>query len=380
MKILFVIHTPKSPYTAVYNSYHQLVAYLEEQGHAATILAPQDFPSLTRWHARWYPLLYPFWVACWISRQRGQYDLASFHSYAGWVVNLLRGIVPAFQRLRTITSFHGLEPLYYKALKEEMKRVGQPLRFRFQLVHGAIMPWLLRLSCRRSDRIICRNSEEAAYIEGSNWGFESRVCVVPQGVPSQFFIQRQYVHKVRRLLFVGQWLEMKGIRYLAGAFCVLAREAPKLELWCVGTLVEERKVLASFPQEVRQRVVVVPHVTRQEILAVYRDADVFLFPSLSEGFGLARLEAMATAMPIVSTQAGAASDLLESGINALVVPKRNTAALVDSVRQLLNDVHLRERLGRAAQATAAAYELERVHKRLASLYEGILTPRHSGAL
>lgn len=371
MKILFVIHTPKSPYTAVYKSYHQLVAYLEEQAHAATILAPQDFPSLTRWHARWYPLLYPFWVACWISRQRGQYDLASFHSYAGWVVNLFRGIVPAFQWLRTITSFHGLEPLYYKALKEEMKRAGQPMRFRFQLFHGAIMPWLLRLSCRRSDRIICRNSEEAAYIEDSNWGFESRVCVVPSGVPSQFFIQRQYVHKVRRLLFVGQWLEMKGIRYLAGAFCVLARGAPDVTLWCVGTLLGEEEVLASFPKELRGRVVVRPRVGKEDLLEIYQDADVFIFPTLFEGFSLALLEAMATGIPIVATHEGAAADLLEHEVNALIVPKCNAAALVDSARRLLGDTRLRELLGRQAQATAAKYELGSVHKIFLSLFEHI---------
>lgn len=372
MNVLFVIHTPKSPYTAVYNSYHQFAAYLEEQGCGATILAPQDFPSLRRWHARWFPLLYPFWVACWLTPRRGQYDLASFHSYSGWVVNLLRRLIPAYGRLLTITAFQGLEPLYYNELKKEMERAGQPLRLRFRLIHGILMPWLIRLSCRRSDGIICLNPEEAAYIEKKSWGHKSKISVVPHGVHREFFARRQYARKVRRLLFVAQWLEMKGIRYLVEAFRMLAREAPNLELWCVGTLLEEGRVLAAFPDEVRRRVNVLPHVGRRELVEVYRDADVFLFPSLYEGFGKVLVEAMATALPIVSTPVGVALDLLEPGINALIVPKYDAMALADSVRQLLDDVTLREQLGRQAQATAAEYELAHVHKRRLSVYEDIL--------
>lgn len=372
MNILFVIHTQKSPYSAVYNSCHQLAAYLEEQGCRATILAPQDFASLRRWHSRWLPLLYPFWVARWLSIRNGHYDLAVFHSYAGWVVNLLRKLVPSYRRLRTVTTSHGLEPLYYNALKEVMEKAGQPLRLRFRLVHGILMPWLLRLSCRRSDRIVCLTRKEATYVERNNWGHKAKISVFSHGVHREFFVRRQYARKARRLLFVAQWQEGKGIRYLVEAFRMLAREAPKLELWCVGTLLEKERVLAAFPEEVRSRVSVRPHVGQKELVEVYRDADVFLFPSLYEGFGKVLVEAMATALPIVSTPVGAALDLLETGINALIVPKYDAMALAKSVRRLLDDVTLRERLGRQAQATAADYELERVHKRFIVLFEDLL--------
>ena len=369
MNVLFVIHTPKNPYTAVYNYYAELNAFLEAQGHRVTILAPQDLPSLCRWHARWFPLLYPFWVAWWLIRRGGQYDLASFHSYTGWIFNVLHRSVPAYRRLRTITVFHGLEPLYYNALKEEMERIGQPLRLRFQLIHGSLMPWLIRLSCRRSDRVMCLNSEEAVYLAKNNWGRESKISVVSHGVPHEFFLLRQYAIEVRRLLFVGQWQEMKGIRNLVEAFSVLARNAPELKLWCVGTLLDEERVLASFPKEVRSRIVVRQQVERNELIAIYQDADVFVFPSLFEGFSVALLEAMASALPIVATPAGAASDILKHGINALIISKGDAVALADSVRQLLGNRAQREQLGCEARATAADYELGRVHKGLVAVFE-----------
>ncbi len=377
MNVLFVIHTPRDIHTAVYKNCCHLGAFLEKQGHKATILTPQDFPDLTRWHSRWVPIFYPFWVAWWLLRWGEEYDLAVFHSFAGWVVNLFRWLIPSYQRLRTLTSFHGLEPLYYDALKREMEKVGQPLRLKFRLIHGVLIPWLVRLSCRRSDRIMCLNCEEADYLVRNKWADKSRVAVISNGVPQEFFIPREYAPEARRLLFVGQWQEMKGIRYLVEVFSMLARQAPELELWCMGTLLEEEKVLARFPENLRSRVVVSPRLEHKELLAVYRDADMFLFPSLSEGFSTALLEAMAMALPVVATPVGAAPDFLESGVNALLVPKGDATALADSVRRLLNDVTLRERLGFQAQVTAAEYEMKRVDERVVSLFEEALMTKTS---
>jgi len=140
---------------------------------------------------------------------------------------------------------------------------------------------------------------------------------------------------------------------------------------------EEERVLAHFPAEVQHKVIVRPRVGETEIPAVYRDADVFLFPSLFEGFGRVLLEAMATALPIVSTPVGAARDLLESGVNALIVSKRDSEALAKSVCRLVDDLTLRKRLGRQAQATAAEYEGERVQRKLLSLYEEMLVTKLS---
>jgi glycosyltransferase involved in cell wall biosynthesis len=371
MNILFVIHVPKIPNTSVYQDYCQRVAFLEEQGHQAAILAPQDFPMFRRWHTRWLPLLYPFSVARYLMKRGREYDLAVFHSYAGWVVNLLRGLVPVFRRLRTITSSHGLEPLYYYALKEETERAGQRLRLRFRLVHGALIPWLLRLSCRRSDRITCLNRKEAAYLVENRWGHPSQISVVPHGVPQEFFIEREYAQRVRRLLFVAQWQPRKGIRYLVEAFSELVCEEKDLELWCVGTILEEENVLASLPEKIRPQVVVRPDVRHAELIKIYQNADLFLFPSLFEGHSTALLEAMATALPIVATPVGAAPDFLDSEVNALVVPTADAKALIASIRRLIQDPGLRERLGREAQMTAMEYAMDRAHNRLISLYRDL---------
>jgi glycosyltransferase involved in cell wall biosynthesis len=161
----------------------------------------------------------------------------------------------------------------------------------------------------------------------------------------------------RRLLFVGQWLPAKGIRYLIEAFTSLSALGD-VELACVGTGASSDVVRASFPAAVRSRVSVWPHVDRQELYAQLDLADVFLFPSLSEGFSCALLEAMAAELPAVATPVGAAVDLLEDGRNGVFVPCADASALTAAVVRLTGDPLKRSALGAEASRTAARFTSE----------------------
>jgi glycosyltransferase involved in cell wall biosynthesis len=104
-------------------------------------------------------------------------------------------------------------------------------------------------------------------------------------------------------------------------------------------------------------------VHREGLLECHAEADIFVFPSLYEGFGLALLEAMASALPIVTTAVGVAADALRDREDAVLVPKRDPAALVGAVERLIADQALRERLGAAARRRALDYrERDRVRE------------------
>jgi glycosyltransferase involved in cell wall biosynthesis len=364
-----VIHTPKNPCTAVYNCFRQLADYLEEHGHRATIVSPEDFPLLRTIAARWYPMLYPLEIARWLSRRGKDYDLVLFHSYSGWLVQTFRNCIAAWKQLHPITFFHGLEPIHYESLKSECERAQKPLSIRFRLMHGAIIPRLIRLGCIRSDRVICLNSQEAAYLKRGRWGQNGAIARVANGVPQEFFVKRSYATDSRRLLFVGQWVARKGVSYLVNAFTTIARQVPGIELRCVGTMTDEQSVVHDFPADIRSRVSVRCRIPREELVAEYAAADIFLFPTLFEGFSIALIEAMAAGLPIVTTSVGAAPDLLHSGSNAILVPLRDSHALSSAIHRLLGDRELCKRLGRQAQATAAQYELGSVHRHIMGLLE-----------
>jgi glycosyltransferase involved in cell wall biosynthesis len=357
LRILLCTHAVSDVRAAVYRSLVTRAKYIRSQGHQVDELNPNDL--MARRPARLDPFLLPILVAI---RRLSHYDVIVFHSYLGWAYNLLPAWFGRRSRIVTITSFHGLEPLYFDALAREATRSGRRLSWRFRFLH-AVLARLLKLSCRRSNAVFCLNSREAEYLTRHSWANAERVYIMPNGVEAECFVERESRASARRLLFVGQWLPGKGIRYLVDAFAALASEFD-VELACVGTRAPTETVLASFPEAVRTRVTVVPDVDRSELCRQLSRADLFVFPSLSEGFSLALLEAMAAGLPIVATPAGAATDILIDGCNALVVPLADADAIVSAVRRIVGDARLREQLGRAARATAANYTFEASAARL----------------
>jgi glycosyltransferase involved in cell wall biosynthesis len=110
---------------------------------------------------------------------------------------------------------------------------------------------------------------------------------------------------------------------------------------------------------------VLPRVGRAELSQELARAEMFVFPSLSEGFGSALLEAMAAALPVVSTPVGGAPDLLVHGRNGSIVPCGDGTALAAAMSALLDDPARRRKFGEAAQATARGYVWDAVNARFA---------------
>jgi glycosyltransferase involved in cell wall biosynthesis len=368
LRILFAIHGPSDPQTAVFLTAQRRAECLIARGHTVEILTPADLP-FGSW-SRLHPLLLPLGLA---TRNLRSYDVVVFHSHLAWPQALLR---PAGRSTgpAIVIAFHGLEPLYYEALASELARTGERLSTRFILLHQRFVPRLLALASRRADRVFCLNARERDFIVEHGWAEPARVRVVPNGVERELFRgDRLYAARASRLLFTGQWLRAKGTRYLVSAFESLATRHPTIELTCVGTGADAEAVRRDFISSVRARVRVRPRVNRHELAEELDRAEIFIFPSLSEGFSGALLEAMAAALPVVATPAGAAADLLRHRDNALVVPMADAAALADAIETLIDRSDIRQRLGGAARATAAGYQWEAVNELFASELQDAVT-------
>jgi glycosyltransferase involved in cell wall biosynthesis len=145
---------------------------------------------------------------------------------------------------------------------------------------------------------------------------------------------------------------MKGIHYLAQAFTTLKHRFPQLKLVCAGTLATEDEVRSSFPESVRESVRVYPLVNEGELREILANAEIFVFPTLSEGASLALAEAMASALPIVTTRVGAAPDMLEHEQSVLFVECADPTMLSDAIERVAGDQKLREKLGLNARRAA----------------------------
>jgi glycosyltransferase involved in cell wall biosynthesis len=368
LRILFAIHGPRDPKTAVFLTVQRRAEYLAARGHTVEILTPADLP-FGSW-SRLQPLLLPIAL---LTRNLREYDVVVLHSHLGWAHALLHSAVGS-ARPAMIVAFHGLEPLYYEALAAELARTGERLSPQFIVFHQRLVPRLLALASRHADRVFCLNSRERDFIVSQAWAETARVRVVPNGVERELFQEeRVYAARASRLLFTGQWLRAKGIRYLVNTFEALASRHPAIELTCVGTGADGDAVRRDFAPSLRGRVRVHPRVNREQLAEELSRADIFVFPSLSEGFSGALLEAMAAALPVVATAAGAAADILRHGENALVVPVADAPALLASIDGLIDRPDLRQQLGGAGQTTAARYEWDAVNELFASELLGAVT-------
>ena len=352
MRFAVVIQTPRDPESAVYIGYRALATALEGLGHSVEILSPGDFPTIARLNGRWVPFAYPLAIARWLRRRRDEFDLVMFHSYSGWLASALTGGRP-----RSLVMFHGLEPLYHRELRQQAEIEGGRLSWRYRLLQELLMPLMLRVACRTATGVACLNRAEADYLSTSRWVTGAPPVVLAHGVAAEFFVTARTPRPIEQVLFVGQWLPMKGIRDLRDAATMLLRDDRSMRLTCAGTLQPEELVRSEFPQEIRDRVAVLPRVDQPTLARLYREADLFVFPSLYEGFSRAILEAMAARLPIVCTAVGVAADALKNEDSALLVPKHSAPAIVAAIQRLRHDPAFSARLANAAGDTAARYTL-----------------------
>ncbi|PKL67786.1 MAG: glycosyl transferase family 1 [Methanobacteriales archaeon HGW-Methanobacteriales-1] len=155
------------------------------------------------------------------------------------------------------------------------------------------------------------------------------------------------------ILFVGNLVAQKGVKHLLRAK-KLMEEPSKLVIVGGGPLLQELKGMAEYEDQKS----VIFTGSRSDIEQLIPDADVVVLPSVSESFGIALLEGMASGKPVVATNVGGIPELVNEDVGILVEPK-NPVALAEALDKLLKDPQMREKMGEMAQKRAMEFvELE----------------------
>ncbi len=150
-----------------------------------------------------------------------------------------------------------------------------------------------------------------------------------------------------RILYVGQISQRKGIAYLLEAVRTLGRK--DIEVTLVGSIIGRGRGLAPYLDFIRH----VDNRPHSELPAVYRNADLFVYPSLHEGSAQAIMEAMASGLPaIVTPNAGS---LVRDGVEGYIVPIRDANLLARKIDALYRDRERLRDLGTAARRRMAEF-------------------------
>lgn len=101
--------------------------------------------------------------------------------------------------------------------------------------------------------------------------------------------------------------------------------------------------------------------------------DVFVYPSLFEGLGSTLLDAMAFGLPVVASNVGGIPEVVEDGVNGLLIPPENPQAMLDALNRVLTNADLRASMARANKRQAAAFSTPRMTDGYEAIYNSILS-------
>ena len=182
--------------------------------------------------------------------------------------------------------------------------------------------------------------------------------------------------------FVGRLTRDKGIPELISAFDTISKAVPRCWLLLVGWFDKAEDALSP---ELRQRIAAHPRIRCTgfvlDTVPYYRAMDLFVLPTHREGFPNVVLEASACGLAVITTESTGARDAVVPEVTGLLIPSGNSAAISDTVLELLSKPEKRARFGAAGRAwVQERYTRERVLGLAAAFYRELLTPAEAALL
>ena len=232
---------------------------------------------------------------------------------------------------------------------------------------------------RRLDRIVAPSAQ--IHEELIDHGFDpKRIVRIPNMVDTEKFhpiVDREAAKRSlglqgKLVSFAGRLDPQKGLMFLLQAWEMVAAKQPDVTLFILGKGPQEDELKELADRlGISKRVVFLGE--KWDVKPYFQASDVFVLPSLAEGMSNVLLEAMATGLPCIVTRVGGNLDLIEDGINGLLVEPRDAHQLSEAILRLLQDHDFAINLGRAARQTVErGYSMKEVADRYIKLYQELL--------
>ena len=288
-------------------------------------------------------LTYSAEVAAALVRLRAEHalDVIEFPEWGGeGYIHLLNRTPENY--LPVVLQLHGplvmfAHKLSWPAMNSEFYRIGMEME---------------RTCFRLADAVFSSSRCSARWCLDHYHPRTDEIPVVHTGVDTELFAPRRVPKSSRpTIVFFSRVLWNKGIGTLFEACCQLASEFTGLELHVIGR--GEEKVI----KELEARSQAYPGllrlsecVPRHKLATELSQAHVFAAPSIYEGGpGFVYLEAMACGLPVIGCSGSGLDEIIEPGVNGLLIPPNDTDALVRALRSLLTDVGRRDEMGKNAR-------------------------------
>ena len=208
---------------------------------------------------------------------------------------------------------------------------------------------------------------------------DPHAVVIYPGINGSLFPEKRRAHKGFVIGTACRLEPVKGLRYLLETVAVLARETDDLQLKIAGD-----GSLRSFLEQECHRLGISGRVSfigwREDLPNVMAGWDVFVLPSLDEGFPIAALEAMAAGLPVIASAVGGLLELVQDGETGWLVPAAAPAELATRLCELICDDQRREAMGIAGRQRALRdFSIARMVEQTVAVYNGLFIQSRTAA-
>jgi glycosyltransferase involved in cell wall biosynthesis len=211
---------------------------------------------------------------------------------------------------------------------------------------------------------------------------EEKIRAIPHAPDSHFRprrdresiarIEKRYGIRTPYLLYVGTLEPRKNLMRAMTAFSRISSRYPDHRFYLAGDLgwrsKELLRTLEAIPS--RDRIVRLGYVAEEDLAALYSNAELFVYPSLYEGFGFPVVEAMACGAPVVTSNTSSLAEIADGA--ALLVDPYDSEAIAEAMDRAMSDGEERERLRLAGLSRARSFSWERSTRETLQVYEEAL--------
>lgn len=255
-----------------------------------------------------------------------------------------------------ISTFHGF--VFDKSIYK-YSSISQKIHYSTDL------KWLTKKALKESNIVTCVSNYLAMKVK-DELGYSGDIRTIYNGVNiNNFFPKKLLENKKIKVLFCGDPSKKKGVGFIPSILDLVDQD---IELIYTSGL-RSNRVLINHP-----RANCLGSVPHNEMPSLYNQADIFLFPSIREGFGLAIAEAMACGLPIITSNCSALPELVDNNKGGYLCEVGDVEAFSERVKRLAQSPQLRKEMGQYNRIKAENFfALDRMVSSYKALFEEALS-------
>lgn len=282
-------------------------------------------------------LIFIFFLICFIKSSVNaikKYKIDIIHAH--WILpaGFVGAIVKAYTKKPLLISVHGTD------LRIFLKNFFSKMLIKFVL--------------KRADKIITVSEDLKTQILKEFKIFKKKVEIIPMPVRKKIFYSPIKWKTPKNIITVGRLDEQKGIIYLLKAIYILIKKGYKnIKLYIVGEGPLKKSLIQKAKKmKISKNVEFKGFIPRYKIPTLLSEAQIFVLPSLQEGFGIVFVEAMLKGLVVCGTCSGGIKDIIEDGITGLLFKEKNPKSIALTIEKILKNKSIAKKIAKNGQEKA----------------------------